>query len=165
MHLTVLLPSLINRGYTQVYEIIFTQHPPDIGTLKKNGNKSCPNLARFQSTAKQVCTKTIYLSIFIPLDLNNKSWRMGAWCGVLAGLLSSFPHFSSFSHFLCNCFLFFSVISENICPLTLTVFSILIAFYEMFKCFLFFLTHNTQIILIFPWAHLKSKVQDLIPNI
>ena len=33
MHLTVLLPSLINRGYTQVYEIIFTQHPPNIGTL------------------------------------------------------------------------------------------------------------------------------------
>ena len=54
MHLTVLLPSLINRGYTQVYEIIFTQHPPDIGTLKKNANKSCPNLARFQCAAKQV---------------------------------------------------------------------------------------------------------------
>ena len=33
MHLTVLLPSLINWGYTQVYEIIFTQHPPDIGTM------------------------------------------------------------------------------------------------------------------------------------
>ena len=56
MHLTVLLPSLINRRYTQVYEIILTQHPPNIGTLKKNGNKSCPNLARFQSAAKQVCT-------------------------------------------------------------------------------------------------------------
>ena len=55
MHLTVLLPSLINRGYTQVYEIIFPQHPPDIDTLLKNGNKSCPNLARFQSAAKQVC--------------------------------------------------------------------------------------------------------------
>ena len=54
MHLTVLLPSLINRGYTQVSEIIFTQHPPNIGTLKKKFNKSCPNLARFQSAAKQV---------------------------------------------------------------------------------------------------------------
>ena len=33
MHLTILLPSLITRGYTQVYEIIFTQPPPDIDTL------------------------------------------------------------------------------------------------------------------------------------
>ena len=33
MHLTVLLPGLINQRYTQVYEIIFTQHPPNIGTM------------------------------------------------------------------------------------------------------------------------------------
>ena len=55
MHLTVLLPSLINWGYTQVYVILLTKRPPDIVTLRKNDNKSCPNLARFQSAAKQVC--------------------------------------------------------------------------------------------------------------
>ena len=57
VRLTVLLSSLINQGYTQVYVIIFTQHPPDIGTLGNgngNDNKSCPNLARFQYVAKQV---------------------------------------------------------------------------------------------------------------
>ena len=35
VYLTVFLPCLINRGYTQVYVMIFTQHPPDIDTLKK----------------------------------------------------------------------------------------------------------------------------------
>ena len=71
MHLTVLLPSLINRGYTQVYEIIFTQHPPDIGTL---GNKSCLNLARFQSAAKQVCVGAVGSNVLYALLLQSASF-------------------------------------------------------------------------------------------
>ena len=47
VHLTVLLSSLINQGYTQVYVIIFTQHPPVIDKLKKKKKN--------QSAAKQVC--------------------------------------------------------------------------------------------------------------
>ena len=68
MHLTVLLSSLINQGYTQVYEIIFTQYPTNIGTLEKNGNKSCLNLARFQSVAKQVCALSYFSLLYLTVQ-------------------------------------------------------------------------------------------------
>ena len=57
MHLTVLLPSLINRGNTQVYVIIFTQHPPDIGTLQKMVIKVAPIWLDFNLWPNRCATK------------------------------------------------------------------------------------------------------------